>query len=102
MAPFTQAAFVPKQFGYFIDNDEEITLQSGNVKFMENRVDQVKLNTTLPYRGDLLKDKLKVQEIQILIKNSDEQAVRVIEDVDISNLTNTTNYEYNYLSTKSY
>jgi hypothetical protein len=101
MAPFTQAAFVPKQFGYFIDNDEEITLQSGNVKFMENRVDQVKLNTTLPYRGDLLKDKLKVQEIQILIKNSDEQAVRVIEDVDISNLTNTTNYEYNYLSTKA-
>ena len=101
MAPFTQAAFVPKQFGYFTDNDEEITLQSGNVKFMENRVDQVKLNTTLPYRGDLLKDKLKVQEIQILVKNSDEQAVRVIEDVDISNLTNTTNYEYNYLSTKA-
>ena len=101
MAPFTQAAFVPKQFGYFIDNDEEITLRSGNVKFMENRVDQVKLNTTLPYRGDLLKDKLKVQEIQILVKNSDEQAVRVIEDVDISNLTNTTNYEYNYLSTKA-
>ncbi len=101
MAPFTQAAFVPKQFGYFIDNDEEITLQSGNVKFMENRVDQVKLNTTLPYRGDLLKDVLKIEEIQILIKNSDEQAVRVIEDVDISNLTNTTNYEYNYLSTKA-
>ena len=101
MAPFTQAAFVPKQFGYFINNDEEITLQSGNVKFMENRVDQVKLNTTLPYKGDLLKDKLKVQEIQILVKNSDEQAVRVIEDVDISNLTNTTNYEYNYLSTKA-
>ena len=47
MAPFTQAAFVPKQFGYFIDDDEEITLQSGNVKFMENRVDQVKLNTKL-------------------------------------------------------
>ena len=101
MAPFTQAAFVPKQFGYFTDNDEEITLQSGNVKFMENRVDQVKLNTTLPYRGDLLKDILKIQEIQILVKNSDEQAVRVIEDVDISNLTNTTNYEYNYLSTKA-
>ena len=101
MAPFTQAAFVPKQFGYFINNDEDITLQSGNVKFMENRVDQVKLNTTLPYRGDLLKDKLKVQEIQILVKNSDEQAVRVIEDVDISTLTNSTNYEYNYLSTKA-
>ena len=100
MAPFTQAAFVPKQFGYFINNDEEITLQSGNVKFMENRVDQVKLNTTLPYRGDLLRDTLKIQEIQILVKNSDEQAVRVIEDVKASTLTSSTNYEYNYLSTK--
>ena len=100
MAPFTQAAFVPKQFGYFINNDEDITLQSGNVKFMENRVDQVKLNTALPYRGNLLKDALKIQEIQILVKNSDEQAVRVIEDVSVSTLTSSTNYEYNYLSTK--
>ena len=100
MAPFTQSAFVPKQFGYFVNNDEDITLQSGNVKFMENRVDQVKLNTTLPYRGNLLKDALKIQEIQILVKNSDEQAVRVIEDVSVSTLTSSTNYEYNYLSTK--
>ena len=101
MAPFTQAAFVPKQFGYFINKDEEITLQSGNVKFMENRVDQVKLNTTLPYRGNLLRDTLKVEEIQILVKNSDEQAVRVIEDVKVSTLTSSINYEYNYLSTKA-
>jgi hypothetical protein len=107
MAPFTQAAFAPKQFGYFIDNNEEITLQSGSVKFMENRVDQVKLNMVLPklgdqlIPGDQLKDVLKIEEIQILIKNSDEQAVRVIEDVDISTLTSSTNYEYNYLSTKA-
>ena len=101
MAPFTQAAFVPKQFGYFTDDDENITLQSGNVKFMENRVDQVKLNVTLPYVGVQLKDKLKIEEIQILIKNSDEQAVRVIEDVKVSTLTSSINYEYNYLSTKA-
>ena len=101
MAPFTQAAFVPKQFGYFTDDDENITLQSGNVKFMENRVDQVKLNVTLPYVGIQLKDKLKIEEIQILIKNSDEQAVRVIEDVKVSTLTSSINYEYNYLSTKA-
>ncbi len=55
MAPFTQAAFVPKQFGYFINDDEKTTLQSGNVKFMENRVDQVKLNVALPYNGNQLK-----------------------------------------------
>ncbi len=101
MAPFTQSAFVPKQFGYFTDDDENITLQSGNVKFMENRVDQVKLNVTLPYAGVQLKNVLKIEEIQILIKNSDEQAVRVIEDVNVSTLTSSTNYEYNYLSTKA-
>ena len=44
MAPFTQAAFIPDQFGYFTNGDEEITLQSGNVKFMENAVTKVKLN----------------------------------------------------------
>ena len=101
MAPFTQAAFVPKQFGYFIDNDEEITLQSGNVKFMENRVDQVKLNLTLPYNGDEMKDSLKVDQLQILVKNSDELAVRVVEDVDVSRLGTDTSYEYNYLSSKA-
>ena len=101
MAPFTQAAFVPKQFGYFINDDEQVTLESGSVKFMENRVDEVKLNLTLPFNGDELEDKLKVKEIQVLIKNSDELAVRVVEDVEVSRLGATTNYEYSYLSTKA-
>ena len=101
MAPFTQAAFTPKQFGYFIDDDENITLQSGNVKFMENRVDQVKLNLTLPYNGDEMKDSLKVEQLQVLVKNSDELAVRVVEDVDVSRLGTDTSYEYNYLSSKA-
>ena len=101
IAPFTQAAFVPKQFGYFIDNDEKITLESGNVKFVENRVDEVKLNLTLPYNGNEMKASLKVEQLQILVKNSDELAVRVIEDVDVSRLGTTTNYEYDYLSTRA-
>ena len=101
IAPFTQAAFVPKQFGYFIDNDEKITLESGNVKFVENRVDEVKLNLTLPYNGNEMKASLKVEQLQILVKNSDELAVRVIEDVDVSKLGTTTSYEYDYLSTRA-
>jgi hypothetical protein len=100
MAPFSQAAFVPFQFGYFINDDETIAAEATDVKFMENRVDQVKLNVTLPYNGDEMSKKLKVKELQILIKNSDETAVRVIEDVDVSRLGNTTNYEYDYLSIK--
>ena len=101
MAPFTQAAFVPKQFGYFVNDDEQITRESGSVKFMENRVDEVKLNLTLPFNGNEIEDKLKVKEVQILIKNSDELAVRVVEDVEVSRLGTTSNYEYSYLSTKA-
>ena len=100
MAPFSQAAFVPFQFGYFINDDEDLAAKAIDVKFMENRVDQVKLNVTLPYAGDEISEKLKVKELQILVKNSDETAVRVIEDVDVSRLGNTTNYEYDYLSIK--
>jgi hypothetical protein len=103
IAPFTQAAFVPKQFGYFVSENEQTTLESGTVKFMENRVDQVKLNLTLPEAGNTIVDKLKIQEVQILVKNSDETAVRVIEDVPASVLTAlgaTTTYQYNYISSK--
>ena len=100
MAPFTQAAFVPKQFGYFIDQDEQTTLESGNVRFVENFIDEVRLNLQLPYSGNEIEEKLKVKEIQILIKNSDEQAVRVIEDIEVSRLGSSTTYEYKYLSTR--
>ena len=105
IAPFTQSAFVPQQFGYFINDDEQVTLESGNVSFMENRVDQVKLNLILPDLGSNIKDNLKISEIQILVKNSDELAVRVIEDVPVSVLTAlgaTDKYQYNYLSSKPF
>ena len=103
MAPFTQAAFIPKQFGYFINNDEQISLESGNVSFMENMVDQVKLNLELPVLASKIEKELKLLELQVLIKNSDELAVRVVEDVPVSVLTAagaTFNYQYDYLSSK--
>ena len=104
MAPFTQAAFVPKQFGYFVDGDEQETFKNNIVKFMENRVDNVKLNITLPRIASQLDLYYKVKEVQILIKNSDEQAVRVVEDVPVSRIVDaigtSANYQYDYLSTK--
>jgi hypothetical protein len=104
MAPFTQAAFVPKQFGYFTGEDEEETFKNNIVKFMENRVDNVKLNITLPRIASQLDLYYKVKEVQILIKNSDEQAVRVVEDVPVSRIVDaigtSVNYQYDYLSTK--
>ncbi len=102
MAPFTQAAFIPDQFGHFTSDDESITLQTGNVKFMENSVTKVKLNIKLPEDANLIDTRLKIQEIQILVKNSDELAVRVVEDVPTSKLSSNTsvNYVYEYLSSK--
>lgn len=102
MAPFTQAAFIPDQFGHFISDDENITLQTGNVKFMENSVTKVKLNIKLPEAANLIDTRFKIQEIQILAKNSDELAVRVVEDIPTSRLSSNTtvNYVYDYLSSK--
>ncbi len=102
MAPFTQAAFIPDQFGHFTSDDESITLQTGNVKFMENSVTKVKLNIKLPEAANLIDTRFKIQEIQILAKNSDELAVRVVEDIPTSRLSSNTtvNYVYDYLSSK--
>jgi len=102
IAPFTQAAFIPEQFGHFIGEDEDVVMQSGNVKFMENDVSKVKLNIKLPENANSISNKLKIKEIQILTKNSDDLAVRVVEDVPVSKLSSnsTTNYVYEYLSSK--
>lgn len=101
MSPFTQAAFIPDQFGYFTNGDEDITLQSGNVKFMENAVTKVKLNIKLPESSNTIESKLKIKEIQILAKNSDEQAIRVVEDISTTRLSSSSvNYVYEYLSSK--
>jgi len=102
MAPFTQAAFIPDQFGHFTGEDETTVLRTGNASFMENVVSKIKLNIKLPELATSMNVRLKVTEIQILAKNSDELAVRVVEDVPVSKLsTNTTsNYVYEYLSSK--
>ena len=57
MAPFTQHAFMPKQYGYFLDSaagngelkrDEKDTAESGVNKLMENQVTSIKLRLPMP------------------------------------------------------
>ena len=110
MAPFTQAAFIPKQDGSFIDkydngilteSDEEDAYKSSIVKFMENKVNNIKLIIPLEYQVDELKNSLKIQEIEILYKESDSNAVKLIDSVPVTTQTNTNKfYEYDYQSTK--
>ena len=85
-APFTQHAFVPKQYGYFLEGDDEKTKASSIVEFMENQITTAGLVINLPYKSSELADKLKVDEIQLLYKASDDLNVKVIADVKVNNL----------------
>ena len=98
MAPFTQVAFIPKQDGYFmyvrqqtpaIDKDDQAAAyRSTIVEFVENKVDEIKLIIPLPFNKFSLQDKLKIKEIDILYKESDGIAVRVIDTIPIEDIFN--------------
>jgi len=98
MAPFTQAAFIPKQDGYFmyvrqeapaIDKDDQAAAyRSTIVDFMENKVDDIELIFPLPYDKFKLQDELKVKELEILYKESDGLSVQVIDTIPIGDIYN--------------
>ena len=126
MAPFTQALFIPKNFGYFLDSgydgethrNEKDTADSGIVKFMENQVTSASLKIDLPPRYNIdvasptssplqseFFNNFKVKEIQILAKESDGLAIKVVDDIIVKDqLTSTTDryYSYNYDSFKPF
>ena len=93
MSPFTQATFIPKQDGYFLDDattaatptgntaDENSTYRSTIVEFMENKINQILLQIPLPTQGRYLKEYYKVDEIEILYKESDALAVKVVDTI---------------------
>jgi len=110
MAPFTQACFIPKQNGYFLDDDFEKAYRSTIVDFFENNVTQILANIefeTLNPATDL-----KIKEVEILYKESDALQVKVIESIDIEEVMdnmvengksgNPYVYTYKYISTKPY
>ena len=87
MAPFSQIAFIPEQYGYFLHDDERLAGESGIVKFMENRVDQIFLQIPMPAQQSQLADLYKISELQILVKNAGDTTVKVIEDVLVNNIS---------------
>jgi hypothetical protein len=127
MAPFTQPAFIPKQDGYFISemddalptqvgkSDEDITFQSTEVRFFENKVNKITLLIESPdgVAFSELYNKLKVTGIDILYKESDGLSCKVVETIPrevfefltpaANGVLNTTNImEYVYNSSKPY
>ena len=88
-APFSQHAFVPKQYGYFIGIDSDKTRQSSIVDFMENQVTTAGLVIDLPYSPSEIGEKLKVSEIQLLYKASDDENLKVIKDLKVEDVEGT-------------
>ena len=102
MAPFTQPTFIPNQKGYFINGDEDAAYRSTVLEWMENSVNQVNLLITLPDTGNNIRTSYKITSIDILYKESDSLAVKVVETIPITKIQQvspTTNlYIYKYQS----
>ena len=123
-APFTQIAFIPKQDGYFLYtpnylgdqttfynglqevNDQDSAYASTIVSFVENKTDKIKLRIPLPSTGATLRNNFKVKELDILFKESDGLAVRVVDTIPIEDIETgaaaTSIFEYDYLSKKPF
>ena len=106
IAPFTQSCFIPKQDGYFIEGDEQQTVASTIVDFMENKVDKIDLQIPLPGAANTLDTSFHITEIDIIYKEADALAMQVVETIPVSVISSAsgsnTVYEYSYLSQKPY
>ena len=109
-APFTQIAYVPKQKGYFQNEDEDAAYRSTVLDFMENEINDIELLVPLPSKGSLLQQEYKVQSVDILYKESDGLSIKVLETIPISDISTTEDgnpreeniYTYIYQSRKPY
>ena len=113
IAPFTQPAFIPKQDGYFLDklsvptnvndevniSDENRAIKSTIVSFFENKVNSMELVIDKPSSvsnfSGIIED-LKVSEIEILYKQSDQVAIKVIDTISYEDIITSDGLQYLY------
>tara|TARA_R100000900_G_scaffold80223_2_gene63065 strand:+ start:3999 stop:9179 length:5181 start_codon:yes stop_codon:yes gene_type:complete len=115
MAPFTQSCFIPKQFGYFNSfpnsggdsqtvpwevNDQKATYESTIVKFMENLVQQATFVIPVPVLNAF--QNLRIKEIEILYKDSQEDSIKVVDTIDGSLIPTSTATFFTYKSEKPF
>ena len=117
IAPFTQPCFIPRQNGYFLydgndatDGDQQDAYRSTVVNFFENNVTQILAN--IEFESTTPDVDYKIKEVEILYKESDGLAVKVIEAVPINDVLtnmaangvsgNSRVFTYKYISTKPY
>ncbi len=113
-APFTQVAFIPKQDGYFmyvnkvgVDevDDQSAAYRSTVVSFVENKINDIKLNINLPFKKLEIQEKLKLSEIDVLYRESDEAAIKVVDTITLNDIEQSSTgddytYIYDYQSNK--
>ena len=107
MAPFTQIGFIPKQKGYFLEGQENSAFRSTILEFMENGVQDIKLKIPLPdvqnNIGVDVNSTYKIAAIDVLYKESDGLAVKVLDTIESIGVSTTSNeYIYEYQSRKPF
>jgi hypothetical protein len=116
IAPFTQACFVPKQDGYFLENDDIKTSKSTEVDFMQNQINNVGLIINSPglmggsinRSNDIARpwsyaiDSMKIKEVDILYKEAGQNVIKIVDTItsDELSLNNTPYLKYDYISSK--
>jgi hypothetical protein len=127
MAPFSQVMFIPKQYSQFGGGllspveDMDDAYKSTIVAWFENNINNILLKIPIikANAGAVIAD-FKITDVDIIYKESDALAVKVLETIDLSLLNQTDNFpsitfddavhgngikyflEYDYSSTKPY
>jgi hypothetical protein len=112
IAPFSQIAFIPQEDGYFIRRGDGVTkvidkdnlsstYRSTEVSFMQNKVTQIGIKippitngidpvNPLGLRGwDNVVDEFKVKQVEILYKESNSNAIKIVKVIDAIDLAKT-------------
>jgi hypothetical protein len=101
IAPFTQACFIPEQFGHFTDYDDARTKNSGHVGFFQNLVQEISLFIKLPTTTTQLENNFKISDLEILYKEDKATNIHVVDSLTveniISNFPNNDYIEYKYI-----
>ena len=95
VAPYTQSCFIPKQYGYFLEGDEDATYQSTIVSFMENMVNRILLQIMMPEdeNGNIVQvnelfNTMDISEIDVLYREAESPVLQVVQTLDQDTLNN--------------
>lgn len=107
LAPFSQIAYIPKQKGYFINGDEQAAYRSTILKWMENNTNNVEVLIPLPDIGSNIRNSYKITGVEILYKESNSLAIKVLDTVSYLTIAGSIGassniYTYKYQSQKPY